>query len=68
MGINGTNADFSCFRMLAVSFVSDLFLLLEESVERLFNLFSPMEFYAGGAMGDVAADRPAWWRWAYLGL
>ena len=20
------------------------------------------------AMGDLAADRPAWWRWAYLGL
>ena len=19
-------------------------------------------------MGDLAADRPAWWRWAYLGL
>ena len=52
MGINGINADFSCFRTLAVNFVSDLFLflLLEELVERPFNPFCPMEFYTGGAI------------------
>ena len=27
-----------------------------------------LPLYKTSAMGDLLADRPAWWRWAYLGL
>ena len=36
--------------------------------ERILDKESAQKVTLKKTMGDLAADRPAWWRWAYLGL